>query len=106
MPELGTSGSVRGRDGQPPGLLDRVFTGKANSTAKGETRFRYCFVCDFCGLELTNGDAYVVHTGTETTAQLMHTACVTFWDHSWSESQKGSVSIELVSFVKLLKFVL
>ena len=25
MPELGTSGSVRGRDGQPPGLLDRVF---------------------------------------------------------------------------------
>ena len=22
MPELGTSGSVRGRDGQPPGLLD------------------------------------------------------------------------------------
>jgi len=23
MPELGTSGSVRGRDGQPPGLLDR-----------------------------------------------------------------------------------
>ena len=29
MPESGTSGSVRGRDGQPPGLLDRVFTGKA-----------------------------------------------------------------------------
>jgi hypothetical protein len=22
MPELGTSGSARGRDGQPPGLLD------------------------------------------------------------------------------------
>ena len=25
MPALGTSGSVRGRDGQPPGLLDRQF---------------------------------------------------------------------------------
>lgn len=29
MPELGTSGSVRGRDGQPPGLLDRKFLGEA-----------------------------------------------------------------------------
>jgi hypothetical protein len=29
MPELGTSGSVRGRDGQPPGLLDRVFSREA-----------------------------------------------------------------------------
>jgi hypothetical protein len=26
MPELGTSGSVRGRDGQPPGLLDHMPT--------------------------------------------------------------------------------
>jgi hypothetical protein len=25
MPESGTSGSVRGRDGKPPGLLDRQF---------------------------------------------------------------------------------
>src|SRR5262249_5671344 len=32
MPELGTSGSVRGRDGQPPGLLDRGFSGKASSS--------------------------------------------------------------------------
>ena len=30
MPELGTSGSVRGRDGRPPGLLDRVFFREAN----------------------------------------------------------------------------
>src|SRR5262245_48026497 len=29
MPELGTSGSVRDRDGQPPGLLDLRFTEKA-----------------------------------------------------------------------------
>ena len=29
MPELGTSGSVRDRDGKPPGLLDRGFSGKA-----------------------------------------------------------------------------
>jgi hypothetical protein len=29
MPELGTSGSVRGRDGQPPGLLDRDYYRKA-----------------------------------------------------------------------------
>src|SRR3989442_5316239 len=33
MPELGTSGSVRGRDGQPPGLLDRVFTEKTRGTS-------------------------------------------------------------------------
>jgi hypothetical protein len=31
MPELGTSGSVRGRDGQPPGLLDRDYYRKADS---------------------------------------------------------------------------
>jgi len=29
MPESGTSGSVRDRDGQPPGLLDLHFTGEA-----------------------------------------------------------------------------
>jgi hypothetical protein len=29
MPELGTSGSVRGRDGQPPGLLDLRYYRKA-----------------------------------------------------------------------------
>jgi hypothetical protein len=61
-------------------------------------------VCDFCGLELTNGDAYVVHTGTETTAQLMHTACVTFWDHSWSESQKQL--LHSVAFNELLPDIL
>jgi len=30
MPELGTSGSVRGRDGQPPGLLDLRYYRKAS----------------------------------------------------------------------------
>jgi hypothetical protein len=30
MPESGTSGSVRDRDGQPPGLLDLRFLGEAN----------------------------------------------------------------------------
>jgi len=30
MPELGTSGSVRGRDGHPPSLLDRRCYRKAN----------------------------------------------------------------------------
>jgi len=30
MPELGTSGAARGRDGQPPGLLDLQITEKAS----------------------------------------------------------------------------
>ena len=31
MPESGTSGSVRDRDGQPPGLLDLQITEKAHT---------------------------------------------------------------------------
>src|SRR6266700_4799682 len=31
MPEVGTTGSVRGWDGQPPGLLDLRFTEKASA---------------------------------------------------------------------------
>jgi hypothetical protein len=31
MPESGTSGSVRGRDGKPPGLLDLHYYREANT---------------------------------------------------------------------------
>jgi hypothetical protein len=34
MPESGTSGSVRDRDGQPPGLLDLRFLGEAYQKSK------------------------------------------------------------------------
>jgi hypothetical protein len=45
MPELGTSGSLRSWEGQPPGLLDRVFfrvPSKRRSRRPVVVNPRYC----------------------------------------------------------------